>query len=134
MPVEYQIDHDQRLVQAKAYGVVTVQDFITYQLEVWSRKDVVGYDELIDVTQAQEALDFTEAHLKDVATLASSMDFEKRNTKLAIVASKDFYYGLGRMYEAYRNLQKGSVKQVSVFRSIKDALEWIHEIQLMDGK
>jgi hypothetical protein len=111
-----------------------VQDFITYQLEVWSRKDVVGYDELIDVTQAQEALDFTEAHLKDVATLASSMDFEKRNTKLAIVASKDFYYGLGRMYEAYRNLQKGSVKQVSVFRSIKDALEWIHEIQLMDGK
>jgi hypothetical protein len=134
MPVEYQIDHDQRLVQAKAYGAVTVQDFIAYQREVWSRKDVVGYDELIDTSQAQEALDFTGAHLQEVATLASSMDLEKRTAKLAIVASNDFYYGLGRMYESYRGLQEGNVKQVAVFRSLKEALEWIHENQLKDDK
>jgi hypothetical protein len=134
MPVEYQIDHDQRLVQAKAYGTVTVQDFIAYQREVWSRKDVLGYDELIDTSQAQEALDFTGVHLQDVATLASSMDLVKKSTKLAIVASNDFYYGLGRMYESYRDLQKGSVKQVSVFRSVKDALEWIHEIHFKEVK
>ena len=134
MPVEYQIDHDQRLVQAKAYGVVTVRDFIAYQREVWSRKDVVDYDELIDTSQAKAALDFTGAHLQDIATLASSMDLEKRITKLAIVVSNDFYYGLGRMYESYRSLQEGNVKQVAVFRSVKDALEWIHEIQLKDGK
>jgi hypothetical protein len=134
MPVEYQIDHIQRLVHAKACGIVTVQDFIAYQREVWSRKDVVGYDELIDTSQAQEALDFSGAHLQDVATLASSMDLEKRITKLAIVASNDFYYGLGRMYESYRGLQQGNVKQVAVFRSVKDALKWIHEVHLKDGK
>jgi hypothetical protein len=131
MPVEYQIDHDQRLVKARAFGVVTVQDFIAYQREVWSRKDVIGYDELLDASQVQKALDMTGAKLQDIAMLASSMDVTKAITKFAIVVSKDFSYGLGRMYETYRGLQKGNTKQVAVFRSVKDALAWIHEIELL---
>ena len=129
MPVEYQIDHDQRLVQAKAFGVVTIQDLIAYQREVWSRKDVAGYDELLDASQIQKALDLTGDNLQEIAMLASSMDLEKGITKFAIVVSNDLYYGLGRMYETYRSLQKSNVKQVAVFRSVKDALAWIHGIK-----
>ena len=134
MPVEYHIDHDQRMVQVRAYGIVTVQDFITYQREVWSRKDVVGYNELIDASQLQKALDFNGVHLQEVAVLASSMDLTKEITRLAIVATDNFAYGLGRMYETYRGLQKGNTKQVAVFRSVEDALKWIHGIQLKDNE
>jgi len=134
MPVEYQIDHEQRLVQVKAYGVVTVQDFIAYQREVWSRKDIVGYNELIDASQVQKALDFNGPHLQEVAVLASSMDLTKEITKLAIIASDNFSYGLGRMYETYRGLQEGNTKQVAIFRSKEEALAWIHGIQLKDNE
>jgi len=32
---------------------------------------------------------------------------------------------MGRMYEVYRNLNPRSTKVVQVFRSMKDAMEWI---------
>ena len=62
------------------------------------------------------------------------MDLTKGTTKLAIVASDNFYYALGRMYEIYRGLQESNTKEVSVFRTVEDALAWIHEIQLNDGQ
>lgn len=48
MPIEYTIDHERRLVLAKATGVFTDEDVFGYQKEVWSRPDVDGYSELVE--------------------------------------------------------------------------------------
>jgi hypothetical protein len=125
MPIEYRIEHSQHLVQANASGTVSAQDFIDYQKEVWKNKDILGYDEIIDTTQVKEALDFTGTNIDKLAVLARAMDTTKEPTKLAIVAPADAFFGIGRMYEVYRELQKGSHKEVSVFRSMNDALAWI---------
>jgi hypothetical protein len=57
------------------------------------------------------------------------MDDRAIATKFAIVASDTFAYGMGQIYEAYRNPNPRSSKEVRVFRSMKDALDWIEAKQ-----
>ncbi|HTR44702.1 MAG TPA: hypothetical protein VMH06_03245 [Thermodesulfovibrionales bacterium] len=52
MPFVYRVDHRARLVVTVGQGTLSVPDAFGYQREVWSRTDVAGYDELIDVTGA----------------------------------------------------------------------------------
>ena len=53
MPIEYRIVRERRLVVAKAHGTLTDQDVFGYQRDLWSRADVAGYDELVDMTQVE---------------------------------------------------------------------------------
>jgi hypothetical protein len=125
MPIEYAIDHARRLVLARGQGVFTDHDIFGYQLEVWSRSDVAGFDELVDMT-AVEAIAFPTAdRISQLAELSSDMDATTGGGKFAIVAPEDFAFGLGRMYEIYRDLNPRSTKQVGVFRTMAEAMKWL---------
>ena len=125
MPITYQIDHERRLVDAKADGLISDGDVFAYQREVWSRTDVVGYAEIVDMI-AVERIDLPSIdRIRELAELAARMNADKPVAKLAIVASRDFAFGLGRMYETYRELQAGSTKPVGVFRTRREALDFL---------
>jgi hypothetical protein len=49
MPIGYRVDHNRRLVAARAHGILVAEDLFGYQREAWSRPDVAGYDELVDM-------------------------------------------------------------------------------------
>jgi len=120
MPIEYDIDSQRRLVTAWGHGTVTHEDVLCYQLGVWSRPDVAGYDELIDMTGvAQIALPSIE-DVPRLANLSARMD-PSSASRLAIVAHDDYAFALGRMYETYRSLDPRSTKQVQVFRTLPQA-------------
>ena len=53
MPLAHRIDHPLRLVLAWASGTLTDEEVFAYQNEVWSRPDVAGYDELVDMTAVE---------------------------------------------------------------------------------
>ena len=125
MPIEYQIEHDRRLVSARAIGNLTAEDIFNYQREVWSLPEARGYNELIDMSNVEEIVSPTEEKLVELAKISATMDDRKIATKFAIVASAPFAYGMGQLYEAYRNINPRSTKVVQVFRSMKDAMEWI---------
>ncbi|HMA40857.1 MAG TPA: hypothetical protein VKP10_12305 [Gemmatimonadales bacterium] len=121
MPIAYIIDHDHRLVMATGQGELTGDDIFGYQTEVWSRPDIGGYNELIDMTNV-ERIDLRSVdHIKQLAELSASMDPAAAQSKFAIVAPGDYAYGLGRMYESYRRLEGRSTKRVGVFRSMAEA-------------
>ncbi len=125
MPIEYRIEHSRRLVLARATGTVTVADVFGYHHEVWSRPDVVGYDELVD-TREMEAITLTSAdRLRDLAVVSASMDPAQGEGKVAIVASQDLTFGLGRMYAEYRRLDPRSTKELGVFRTMAEALAFL---------
>jgi hypothetical protein len=124
MPIDYQIDHEHRLVTARARGKLTDADVFGYQQEVWSRRDVTGYDELIDMTACETIEVPSGDRVLQLAQLSASMDAESAS-KLAIVAPRDLAYGLGRMYESYRGVSALSTKEVNVFRSMIDAVAWL---------
>ncbi len=125
MPIEFHCDHGKRLVLAKAYGILTEEEIFGYQREVWSREEIIGYDEVIDMSEVEKIESAQSNRIKDLAALAASMDSRSTRTKFAIVATTDYAFGLGRMYEAHRTMNDRSTKEVAVFRTMEEALAWI---------
>jgi len=125
MPIPYQIDHARRLVIATPSGAFTEQDILAYQTEVWSRPEVAGYDEIVDMTNVTEMKIVATEGVQMLAVLSARMDTDEARSRFAIVAPTDHHFGVGRMYEAYRNTQPAGTKAVGVFRSREEALRWL---------
>jgi hypothetical protein len=130
MPIEYEIDHTRRVVIARGRGVLEEGDFFEYQKDVWSREEVRGYDELVDMRAVDEVILPTVDRMRALASLSADMDLKRgtiqgATTKLAVIAPQDFAYGLGRMYEAYRSFQPTSTKEVAVFRTAPEAIAFL---------
>jgi hypothetical protein len=125
MPIEFTIDHARRLVTATARGMLTGQDVFGYQRDVWSRTDVQGYNELLDMREV-EHIDLPSVdNMRALAQLSASMDTPSTSSKFAIVATSDEAFGLSRMYETYRHLEDKSTKQVAVFRTLTEAYAYL---------
>ncbi|MCI0409382.1 MAG: hypothetical protein L0191_12630 [Acidobacteria bacterium] len=125
MPIEFSFDHEKRLVRAKGQGTLTDEDVFSYQRDVWSLPEMAGYNELMDMSEVSQIALPSMERVRDLAKLSASMDVEKSGSKFAIVAPSDLAFGLGRMYEMYRDLQARSTKQVGVFRTLSAALEFL---------
>ena len=52
------------------------------------------------------------------------MDAPRSYSKFAIVAPQDLAYGLGRMFETYRELMRPT-RQVGVFRTLSEGLAFL---------
>src|SRR5262249_5706391 len=117
--------HERRLVTAKGRGVLTDEDIFGYQKEVWSRPDVAGYNELVDMRDVEKIALPSVKRIKDLAKLSSETDAAGQGSKFAIVAASDCAFGLGRMYEMYRALQFRSTKEVGVFRTLEEARDFL---------
>lgn len=125
MPIEFTIDHARRLVTATARGTLTGEDVFGYQRDVWSRSDVQGYNELLDMREVAEIDLRSIDNMRALAELSASMDVPATSSKFAIVATSDEAFGLGRMYETYRRLEGKSTKQVGVFRTLTEAYAYL---------
>lgn len=125
MPIAYHVDRRGRFVLAVAYGKLTDADVFGYQRSVWSRPDVIGYDELIDMTRVAEMEVPSADRIRDLAQVAAAMDHEGTASRLAIVASADLAFGLGRMFQTYRQLNAHSTKDTRVFRRMEEALAFL---------
>jgi len=125
MPIEVRLDPERRWVVAEGHGVVSLEDMLRYQQDVWSRPDVAGWDELVDMSDVREAVAPTAARMQELAARAVSMDHASEGSRLAIVAPQHEFFGLARMYEAYRGLAGHSTKQVAVFRDRGEAAVWL---------
>jgi hypothetical protein len=125
MPIEYEIDHTRRVVIARGHGVLEEGDFFGYQKDVWSRSEVQGYDELVDMRGVDDVVLPTADGMRALASLSAETDAPRGSAKLAIIAPQDFAYGLGRMYEAYRSFQPSSTKEVMVFRTAPEAIAFL---------
>lgn len=126
MPIDYEIDHQCRLVTAKAHGTLTHEDVISYQKEVWSRPDVNGYNELVDMSAVAHIDLKSVDRVRELAKMSADMDDRSTPSRFAIVAPTGESFGLGRMYQTYRSLDDRSTKEVGVFRTLDEALDFIN--------
>jgi len=125
MPLAHRIDHRLRLVLAWASGTLTDEEVFGYQTEVWSRPEVAGYDELVDMTAVEHVALPSMGRVRDLAALSAGMDARGATSRFAIIAPRDFEFALGRMYGSHRELDGRATKRVSVFRSRPEALAWL---------
>jgi hypothetical protein len=125
MPLEHRIDHRLRLVLTRAIGTLTDDEIFAYQREVWSRPDVAGYDELVDMSDVEHVAVSSTHRVAELAALSAAMDARAPVSRFAIAAPRDFEFALGRMYEARRELDGRATKWVGVFRTRAEALVWL---------
>ena len=125
MPIEYRIDYDRKIVVAKGRGKLTDRDVFGYQREVWSRADVKGYDEFVDMSDVDHITVPSSDRLQELAQLAAGMDSPDTASKFAIFATDELAYDLGRFFKIYRQLDPQSRKEVNIFRSRAEALDWL---------
>jgi hypothetical protein len=124
MPIDYRVDDDRRIVTARMIGELTYDQIVAYRIEVWTRKELDGYDELVDMTDVGRIVAPTSDRIRELASHAESTDVYS-NSKLAIVAPSDHAFGLARMYQTYRSLIGRSNREVAVYRSMGEALTWL---------
>lgn len=125
MPIEHRIDQERRLVRVRVHGTLTDEEVFGYQREVWSRPDVEGYDELVDMTDVEHIALPSSGRVQDLASLSASMDTRSRASRLAVIAPSDTAFGIGRMYQTYRELDPRSTKEIGVFRTRSEALAFL---------
>jgi len=125
MPIEYRIDLQRHLVVARALGTLSDADVFRYQETVWSRADINGFDELMDMGTVESIIVPSRDRVRQLATLACQMDNPPAGGRFAVVAPQDDAYGLARMYETWRNLHAAVKKEIGVFRTLPPALEFL---------
>ncbi len=125
MPLDYQIDQKHRLVRVRAHGVMNLEDLWKYQEEVWAGQDMTGYDELVDMSAVTKIDSPSSDRMRALAELAAKADKRGPPSRLAIIAPSPLTFGMARMYEGYRGGVPGSTKQVGVFRTRAEALEFL---------
>jgi hypothetical protein len=125
MPIVHRIDHEHKVVLVRAYGLLTDEEVFGFQRSVWSSPDLAGYNELGEMTHVTDIAIPSMHRVHDLAMTAAEMDPVDATSKFAIVAPEDFEFGLGRMFQAYREMEKGSRKTVGVFRTLREAFAWL---------
>ena len=124
MPITYRVDHARRIVFATGSGTLTDSDVFGYQGEVWSRPDLRGYDELVDMTGVEHIVVPSADRVRELAKVSASMD-AATSSKFAIIAPATLAYGLGRMFQTYREMETRSTKEVGVFRNQHEAFAFL---------
>jgi hypothetical protein len=125
MPITIEVDSGSRVILARITGVLTHDDILGYQQDVWSRPEVVGFDEIIDVTAVERIAFESSRRVGEIAALGATMDSKDKPTRLAIVAPTPESYGMARMYQTYRETTPGGTKAVKVFHSMAEAWAWL---------
>jgi hypothetical protein len=80
-----------------------------------------GRRELVDLSRL-ETTDVTAGALRRVAQIYADADERPEDSPVAIVAPGDLFFGLSRMYEAYR---QDSPVRIRIFRSLAEARAWL---------
>ncbi len=118
MPTSYRTDKSLGLDFTKGQGVLTEQDILTHELRLREDPDFdPSYNQLIDV---RDVIEFA-ALAAEMRTISTYRLFNERSRR-AIVAEKDIYFGMARMYEMLRDIEPDQIK---VFRDMAEARRWL---------
>ncbi|MEP6668802.1 MAG: hypothetical protein ABJF10_06605 [Chthoniobacter sp.] len=119
MPADFFIDSVRGIVFSKAIGTCSRTDILGHMDRLRGHPDFrPEMDQLFDFRQVTNAA-FSD---EDVRMLATRNIF-RGNSKRALVVSSDEHFGLGRMFETYRELE--GEHGITIFREMDDALAWL---------
>jgi hypothetical protein len=118
MPIDFVIDHEQRLILTKALGTMTHEDIMGYQQAIRSRPELRGYNELVDMSQVERIALQSIERVRELAARSAGMDGDSPP----------------RMYQTYRSLDVRSKKEVGVFRTREEAMVFLNEKAQLDSE
>ena len=124
MPLRYVIDDEHRLVATTGHGIVTDQEIFEYKQSVWSLARVAGYDELLDMRDVHRLDIPSTERIRELVRLSAAMDV-RTPSRVAIVANDLVTHGIARIYSVMRRQDPRSTREISVFKAVEEAVEWL---------
>jgi hypothetical protein len=119
MPCEFLIDTDRRLVISRGTGTFRYADFLEHMEKLGPdpRFDP-EFDHVVDCRKF-ELIDLTVTQVRYMGNQSIFAATSRR----AFVVSSDLQFGLGRMFAAFREVNRGQVTMV--FRDMQEATAWL---------
>lgn len=122
MPIAHRFDPALRTLFVDFSGEINEAELVDAARKLAADPSIPpGRRELVDLSGI-EATDVTAAALRRVAHIYAETDVRPEESRVAIVAPGDLYYGLSRMYEAFR---EPSPLEIRVFRDLPEARAWL---------
>jgi hypothetical protein len=122
MAISYRYDPDSRTVYIELSGELPEAALVDAARKMSSDPAIPPeHRELVDL-RGLVATDVTPAALRQVARIFAATDTRPERSRVAIVAPGDLFFGLSRMYEAYRD---ASGLPLRVFRTLEEARAWL---------
>jgi hypothetical protein len=120
MPCDCELDLEQRLVRACAWGTVTFDEAIAAR-----RKFTTDPNFKPDFNQIYDVRGVTRINIvaSEIGLMAMD-DVFGPNSRRALVAPRSDTYGFGRTFQLYRQINAGK-EQIKIFLSIEDAEAWL---------
>jgi hypothetical protein len=119
VPIDYKIDHEQRLVHATAHGVVVLQDILDY-FDAVALHDAAAYQKLFDAREMVPQLD-DDDFMVVAARVSAYSAFDPRGAVAAVATSFEALSALRR----YANFFGGDDRPVRLFERIETARAWL---------
>lgn len=124
MAEHYTFHPEHNLVFTTFTGAVTRETFVSLYRDLYADPAyVLGMDELVDLS-AVTKFQVSRSALDEVRTIVGARysGVTDMTIRTAILAPTDHAFGIGRMYEA---ISSDTEEDVHVFRSRKEALDWL---------
>ena len=118
MPIQYDIDHTERFVHVRAYGVVRLSEILDY-FDALVLQDAMPYPKLFDAREAEP--DLTDG---DVMTLGARVGAYAVMDPRGPVAAVSVTKKAGDILQRFMNLG-GAQRPMRLFASIEDARAWL---------
>ncbi|MCW8825099.1 MAG: hypothetical protein OQK78_01610 [Gammaproteobacteria bacterium] len=128
MSVDHHIDDEAKVIITSLNGDAIDSELVeiltNYFRDIKSQSRYEAYNEIIDLRNVH-GFKLEPQKIRELATISSSYDKDGINTKLAIIASSILAFGLAKIYEIARKIDRKSCKEVRVFKRLSDAHEWL---------
>ena len=118
MSAQITITKDDEIAIIKVVGKPTVQDVLDVNIGLAKGGDYLVENRLWDFRESQ--VDFTRDELDKIALYSRQLG--QRPSKIALLVSDDFTFGISRMYQVIREADNA---YISVFRDESEALRWL---------
>ncbi len=120
MPISFTIDHDKRLIEARAEGTVTREDVQNF-LDATVVQNAIGYRKLFDGRQSVPRVDDDDVMMLGARLSAYASNFGMRGA-LAFIAPNEEGAVLAKRVV---NLGQSGEWKARVFLSEAEALKWL---------
>lgn len=119
MPIDYEFDHEQRIVSAKAHGIVSLQDLLDY-FDAVTLNDAASYRKLFDAREMVPQLSDDDFMIVAARVSAYAL-FDPRGAVAAVATTPEAIVALRR----YANFYGGEDRPVRLFETIEAAHAWL---------
>jgi len=127
MSAKHLIDNENKLIittwEGDAVDIEFIEAITKYQKDLQINPEYIEYNEVAIFCKIT-SIKLTPKGLKRIGRIASKTDQYKFNSKLALVVSSGTAFNLARIYASFRNLQNGTNKEIRIFKSELEAMDW----------